>query len=260
MSVLDLPEYVEEAMDQDLLIEESPRMALLEYQEKFLDVEFKNQLCPSCREEVLHRVEVDHYLDRTRLECGACNGIREVVPDGGIPDELIKACPECDHAPVAPTQPGNPHTPDHNKPDGEYRCTSCGAGFDQPNLRKRRGTGSRRGLAGDLEQLEPDDLPVGEPLTDGGTTVSWEEFQRRKRQHSTTPKDQVRRCPHCKSPDVRSRDPQPKVRGQQAAGEWYCGHCSVHVEPLEPGDDEYPEVDSHGAVIGGGDPEEVDHD
>lgn len=84
----------------------------------------------------------------------------------GIPDELVKVCPECDAANPAYN---SGHVYGSRDLDAKrYRCRRCGETFDAPLKRKRRGTGARHGLAAKLEKADPDDVG-SELVTDGGT-------------------------------------------------------------------------------------------
>lgn len=64
--------------------------------------------------------------------------------------ETVAACPECDAANVSTHAVGGA-SGSHSDPQGRYRCTGCGAYFDEFVERERRQAHTtRRGLAGKL--------------------------------------------------------------------------------------------------------------
>lgn len=84
----EVAEYVREALPEYILEAESPKMQLLHYEEKYLNVEFPTRECPECGEETEHRVETDSYRDTERSECFECGhqektGFEEDDGDGG---------------------------------------------------------------------------------------------------------------------------------------------------------------------------------
>jgi DNA-directed RNA polymerase subunit M/transcription elongation factor TFIIS len=90
-------------------------------------------------------------------------GEESLAQNGAASPETIQVCPECDRPSVAPlTKKPNGS---HRRADTEYRCRKCGAHFDDPEERERRGNGGRSGLSGKLADPEftADDL-----VTDGG--------------------------------------------------------------------------------------------
>lgn len=80
------------------------------------------------------------------------------------------------------------------------------------------------------------DVDEDEPVTDGGFDISLKELEKRKNSRSTTPEDQRQRCPNCHSTALST--------SQNGV---YCTNCrTVSEDPLEPGDDDYPELATDG--------------
>jgi len=73
--------------------------------------------------------------------------------------DTVAACPECDAPDVHMNAPGGYCKPSDS---GRFRCHACKAQFDTPTERPRKEgatTGHRRrGLAGRLEQADPDEV------------------------------------------------------------------------------------------------------
>jgi transposase-like protein len=68
---------------------------------------------------------------------------------------MIQACPSCDSASIS----HNPHGIDSHKPDArDWRCSDCQHKFDEPIEREAKGGSHRKGLAGQLARMEPEDL------------------------------------------------------------------------------------------------------
>jgi hypothetical protein len=90
------------------------------------------------------------------------DGDDDLRTDGG---DRVGACPECDSTDLF-VRGSSTFGPDAHASDGRYHCRDCGAGFDEPVRRARRGRSGqgRRGLAGALANADADDL-----RPDGGT-------------------------------------------------------------------------------------------
>ncbi|MFB6196403.1 MAG: hypothetical protein ABEI80_09535 [Haloplanus sp.] len=99
-------------------------------------------------------VDTAHELD---LFYGGDSETKPLISDGGC----VRACPECDDARI---RRRNPECPDSTaNGDEQYRCRACGARFDEPITRERRGEARRSGLAKTLSETDPNGL-----LPDGG--------------------------------------------------------------------------------------------
>jgi len=87
-------------------------------------------------------------------ETGGCAGhTPSTRTDAGDADEspgLIEVCPECE---VAQVRSKNPNSTRSTGDDNGYVCNDCGASFDEPKMRERRGEAQRGGLAGKLAAI-----------------------------------------------------------------------------------------------------------
>jgi len=75
-----LPEHVQKAKEDGHIQHSTRQMAVLEYEERFLDVEFGDLKCRVCESEAHHRIETDSYRDRVAITCGDC-GLTDVSED-----------------------------------------------------------------------------------------------------------------------------------------------------------------------------------
>ena len=95
----------------------------------------------------------------------------ELITDGG----QILACPECSSAKnIFRRAPGR-HNSTIDPNEDVWRCSDCGADFDEPTRRERQQTSGRRGLAGRLADADSETVSADRDetlVTDGGQTVS----------------------------------------------------------------------------------------
>ena len=103
----------------------------------------------------------------------------DLLTDGGL--DTVQACPECDTANFKVRADSMQSTPRQGDSDARYVCMDCGARFDEPVRRERRGAGGRHGTAKLLADAEPGDL-----LTDGGVEMH---YRARGRQTLHTDRD-----------------------------------------------------------------------
>jgi len=76
----ELPQCVREAIPN--VHAKTPQMAVLEYEERYLEIEFTVRECPECAADREHKRERDHYEETVTLECGTCGDRRrEEVSD-----------------------------------------------------------------------------------------------------------------------------------------------------------------------------------
>ncbi|UXF50895.1 MAG: hypothetical protein HQRvContig02_45 [Haloquadratum phage sp.] len=74
-------------------------------------------------------------------------------------DDLVACCPDCGAANVTRHAVGGPSGDHSDEPRGRYRCSGCGAYFDEYDERERRQSHTtRRGLAGKLAAADPDEV------------------------------------------------------------------------------------------------------
>jgi transposase-like protein len=66
--------------------------------------------------------------------------------------DTVDACPECDSASFTRRSRGFSAVP--RQSDARYQCSDCGAYFDDPVERERRGTAPLKGLARDLDKAD----------------------------------------------------------------------------------------------------------
>lgn len=71
--------------------------------------------------------------------------------------ETVPACPECDSLNIRHNS-----TRGHKLNANQYRCARCGLTFDTPNYREKQHSGGLHGLAGVLDEMDPDDLSINE--------------------------------------------------------------------------------------------------
>jgi len=71
----DLPEHVVEALPGHVVERFAPWVALYEYEEKHLSVEFEVRYCEGCDGATRQRIERDHYRDTESVECPECGVI-----------------------------------------------------------------------------------------------------------------------------------------------------------------------------------------
>lgn len=88
----DVADHIEEALPEHLLSTQSDRLLIMEYERRYLKIDFPERECDSCGEEVDHRVEKDTYREIVNTECSNCGYSRsvEIATDGGheLPDTL----------------------------------------------------------------------------------------------------------------------------------------------------------------------------
>ncbi|OYR76131.1 hypothetical protein DJ71_18565 [Halorubrum sp. E3] len=88
----DVADHVEEALPEYLLSSHSDLLLVMEYERRYLRVNFPERECDSCGEEVDHRVEKDTYREIVNTECSNCGHTRtvEYATDGGheLPETL----------------------------------------------------------------------------------------------------------------------------------------------------------------------------
>lgn len=138
-----------------------------------------------------------------------------LITDGGLPESFDEfADPRSDRDPV---------------------CDGCGDRVAREYMDGGFCIGCR--LRGRDEEL----------VTDGGV-VTKEYLDAILRKESTTPLDERRRCPDCEQANLAPRKPDTFASTKPRA-KWYCGTCCEPVEePLEPGDEDYPELQTDGGT------------
>lgn len=83
------------------------------------------------------------------------------------------------------------------------------------------------------------------------------QIEEMKHERSTTPADERTRCPGCLTVNIRKRVPKnasEHYRGADPEKPYYCPDCDEGFDaPLKPRDEDYPEVDEHGRIVGSDD-------
>ena len=85
-------------------------------------------------------------------------------------EETIAACPECDTAEIYKRRPGIGRSYRLDSNDPEFRCTECGAEFDDYNERPYHNQGAinHPGGAAKYEHLSVADIPALSDDTEAG--------------------------------------------------------------------------------------------
>lgn len=168
-----------------------------------------------------------------------------------VSERRVTACPECDTTDIAPASRdrGRGRPTDRAEP---WRCEQCGAFFDEPVERPTRceehfGAGNH-GLARLLADAKPDDLRPNHDAdpddlrSDGGIVPDGFDLDDARHARSSTPPDELKRCPECLStkwsPKAERDDPAGRDRDNDER--YYCAACTTHVDGLLcPDDDDY---------------------
>jgi transposase-like protein len=69
------------------------------------------------------------------------------------------------------------------------------------------------------EQIVPEDFDLNDALN----------------AYSTTPREEMSRCPNCESVNIQRKSTRPRSARQTRTEDWRCFHCEEHFEePLPP--------------------------